>query len=124
MYDSDSFGKWLKSARRARDLTREALAELVSCAPPTLAKIEQGSRRPSRELATLLLEALQVPPDQRAQVLRLARLSLSKPRAMQQATDSAGAPHSAQGAPLGTTLRAPELPAAPTPLIGRAAEQA
>jgi predicted ATPase/transcriptional regulator with XRE-family HTH domain/Tfp pilus assembly protein PilF len=120
MNDSDSFGQWLKSARRARDLTREALAELVSCAAPTLAKIEQGSRRPSRELAMLLLEGLQVPPDERAQVLRLARL----PRTMQQAADSAGAPHSAQGAPLGTALRTSALPAVPTPLIGRVAEQA
>jgi predicted ATPase/transcriptional regulator with XRE-family HTH domain len=123
MYDSDSFGQWLKSARRARDLTREALAELVSCAPPTLAKIEQGSRRPSRELATLLVEALQVPPDERAHVLRLARLALSKPRTMQQAADSAGAPDSAEGAPPETARRASALPAAPTPLIGRAAER-
>jgi predicted ATPase/DNA-binding XRE family transcriptional regulator len=124
MNDSDSFGQWLKSARRARDLTREALAELVSCAPPTLAKIEQGSRRPSRELATLLLEALQVPPDERAQVLQLARLSLSKPRATQQAADSASALSGAPEAPPATALPASALPAAPTPLIGRAAEQA
>jgi predicted ATPase/transcriptional regulator with XRE-family HTH domain len=124
MNESDSFGQWLKFARRARDLTREALADLVSCAPPTLAKIEQGSRRPSRELATLLVEALQVPLEQRVQVLQLARLSLSEPRATKQASNSAGEPNRTQGAPLGSALRAPALPAAPTPLIGRAAEQA
>jgi transcriptional regulator with XRE-family HTH domain len=114
MSDSESFGQWLKRARRAQDITREALAERVSCALATLAKIEQGSRRPSRELAALLLDALHVPPGERAQVLRLARLPLVE------AQEPAGEPD----APPETTPRIQTLPAPPTPLIGRAAEQA
>lgn len=108
----ESFGGWLRAARRTRDLSREALAELASCAVPTLAKIEQGTRRPSRELASLLLDVLQVDPGERERVLRLARLPLAEP--------------SRQPEPFANRSAAPKalstLPAAPSPLVGRAAE--
>ena len=71
--DDTAFGQWLKRQRQALDLTREALAERVGCAPSTLQKIEQGVRRPSRAMAERLLDVLNVPPAERALQLRLAR---------------------------------------------------
>ncbi|GAB4109685.1 MAG: hypothetical protein Fur005_04490 [Roseiflexaceae bacterium] len=108
-----SFADWLKYMRRQRDLTREGLAELVSCAPPTLAKIEQGSRRPSRVLAQLLLDALDVPADQHATLLHLARQPLAPPTYIEEEP------------PLAAVLGAARsLPLIATPLIGREQEQA
>ncbi|NJO82992.1 MAG: XRE family transcriptional regulator, partial [Blastochloris sp.] len=108
---AESFGVWLREARRARDLSREALAERASCAVPTLAKIEQGSRRPSRELASLLLDVLQTDPGQREHVLWLARLPRAGSNRQPEPSNYGEAP---------TALSA--LPTAPGPLIGRAAE--
>ncbi|NTU80486.1 MAG: helix-turn-helix domain-containing protein [Chloroflexales bacterium] len=72
-----AFGQWLKRQRQALDLTREALAERVGCAPSTLQKMEQGVRRPSRAMAERLLDALNVPPSERALRLQLARRPVS-----------------------------------------------
>lgn len=77
--DDTAFGQWLKRQRQALDLTREALAERVGCAPSTLQKIEQGVRRPSRAMAERLLDVLNVPPSERALRLRLARRPVSPP---------------------------------------------
>jgi predicted ATPase/transcriptional regulator with XRE-family HTH domain len=114
----ETFGQWLRRARRERDITREALAELISCATPTLTKIEQGTRRPSRELATLLIDALQVPADERDSLLRLARQPLPEPEPYANNQASAQAPPDHSGRAL------PDLPTAPTSMVGRADEQA
>lgn len=104
MHD-ESFGQQLRRLRRARDLTQEALAEQAGCAVDTLRAIENGRRRPSRELAAILAERLEVPPTERSAFLNLARASGAEP-----------AP-----APAPPALAAPQLPPAP-PLIGRANE--
>lgn len=112
MEQPTTFGDWLRARRRARDLTREALAELVSCAPPTLAKIEQGTRRPSRELAALLVAAFQPPPAERERALALARQPLG--------AHPAGPPLGDEAAEHLAML--PPLPAVPSPLVGRQGE--
>jgi DNA-binding XRE family transcriptional regulator len=58
MENYNSFGQWLKAQRRANDLTQTELAQQVYCAEITIRKIEAGDLRPSRELASLIVDAL------------------------------------------------------------------
>src|SRR6266508_2113867 len=73
MDDPASFGPWLRERRRARDLSREELARRVGCAVVTVKKIETGERRPSRQIAELILDVLAVPPEERSAIVQLAR---------------------------------------------------
>jgi predicted ATPase/DNA-binding XRE family transcriptional regulator len=73
MPEQTSFGWWLKQRRRALDLTQEALAERVGCSVDTVRKIERDARRPSRQMAALLAQALEVPTEQQEQFVRRAR---------------------------------------------------
>ncbi len=68
-----SFGRWLRHRRRELDLTQDALARQVGCARITIRKIEEGQLRPSKELAALLMERLEVPPEDRESFVRFAR---------------------------------------------------
>jgi WD40 repeat protein/serine/threonine protein kinase/DNA-binding XRE family transcriptional regulator len=77
MDDPASFGPWLRERRRARDLSREELARRVGCAVVTVKKIETGERRPSRQIAELILDVLAVPPEERSAIVRLARATPS-----------------------------------------------
>lgn len=56
-----SFGYWVRRQRKALDLTQAALAQRVGCAPITIRKIEADERRPSRQMATRLAQALRIP---------------------------------------------------------------
>jgi transcriptional regulator with XRE-family HTH domain len=110
-----SFGHTLKQRRKALDLTREELAERVGCAVETLRKIETDARRPSRQMAERLADALALAPEERAAFVHLGR---SSPAAVSLWTSS----------PTATQIAAPSLsrslPSPPTPLIGRARELA
>ncbi len=68
-----SFGYWVMRRRKALDLTRAGLAQQVSCSPETIKKIERDERRPSRQVAELLAEALAVPGEERELFLQAAR---------------------------------------------------
>ena len=46
-----TLGRWMKRLRADLELTQEALAEAVGCAPQTIRTFESGRRRPSRELS-------------------------------------------------------------------------
>ncbi len=62
----------LKARRKALDLTQEALARRVHCSATTIKKIEAGTLRPSRQLAGLIADVLEVSAlDQPAFVGRL-----------------------------------------------------
>lgn len=62
-----TFGSWLRVQRKARDLTQESLARMVGCSEDTIRKIESGLRRPSRQVADLLADALDLhSPDREA----------------------------------------------------------
>jgi predicted ATPase/DNA-binding XRE family transcriptional regulator len=98
-----SFGQWLKQRRKQLDITREELAQRIGCATNTLYKIESGERRASKQISALLAEHLNIPPDERPAFVRFARA--------EEGEDSV---------PWGTPFRPPtNLPAQPTPLIGR-----
>jgi predicted ATPase/DNA-binding XRE family transcriptional regulator len=102
-----SFGHWLKQRRKELDLTQEELALLVNCSMVLIQKIEAGERRPSRQMATLFAEHLDVPLDEYSEFIRFAREkdvsfanTQSKPwRSLRQ--------------------RYTNLPVQPTPLFGR-----
>ena len=68
-----SFGDWVRRRRKALDLTQQQLAHRVGCSVTALQKIERDERRPSRQLAALLAEQLQVPADQRDLFIIVAR---------------------------------------------------
>ena len=68
-----SFGAWIVRQRKTLDLTREQLARCAGCSVSALRKIESDERRPSRQLAELLADCLQVSPDQRSTFLQVAR---------------------------------------------------
>lgn len=68
-----SFGEWLRQRRRALDLTQQELADQVGCARITLRRLESGMLKPSKELASVLLERLGVPQNELERWLRFAR---------------------------------------------------
>lgn len=74
MDQRQAFGLVLKRFRLASGLTHEALAERASLSARTISDLERGvSRAPRADTLALLVEALELPPEQRA-VLEAARL--------------------------------------------------
>src|SRR5262245_40937571 len=71
-----SFGEWVRRRRKALDLTQHALALRVGCALSMIRKIEADERKPSRQVATLLANALELPAPEREQFLQAARAEL------------------------------------------------
>jgi predicted ATPase/transcriptional regulator with XRE-family HTH domain len=71
-----SFGLWIKRRRKALDLTQEALAARVGCSKELIVKIEGDARRPSRQIAVLLAQHLQLAPDESEDFVRCARAEL------------------------------------------------
>lgn len=110
-----SFGNWVKRRRKNLDLTQKELAQKVGCSLATIVKIESDERRPSRQIADLLAECLEVPTDQREQFLKIARQEKSTIR-----LDAIT--FLASNAPIPAPTPKPfhsHLPVPPTPLIGR-----
>jgi predicted ATPase/transcriptional regulator with XRE-family HTH domain len=102
-----SFGYWMSRQRKARDLTQQALAELVGYSVATLKKIEADERRPSRQMAERLADFLAIPVDQRAIFIECARGL----RPMDQMAR--------EPAPVPSAATPSNLPAPLTTLIGR-----
>jgi DNA-binding SARP family transcriptional activator/predicted ATPase/transcriptional regulator with XRE-family HTH domain len=73
MQEEISFGKWLYKQRRTLDLTRKAFADQIGCAEVTLRRIEAGTLKPSKELASILIEKLGIPESERSQWVSFAR---------------------------------------------------
>ncbi len=108
--DETSFGEWLRQRRHILDLTQQELADQAGCARITLRRIEAGALKPSKELASILLEKLGTPEAEREAWLRFARGLSGIPD--NRVSDSvAGKPFT-------------NLPVALTSFIGREKEQA
>ena len=75
-----SFGEWIRKRRNILGLTQEQIAEQVGYSITMIRKIEDGERRPSARAATLLAKALQIPEDQQATFLKVARQERSVER--------------------------------------------
>jgi predicted ATPase/DNA-binding XRE family transcriptional regulator len=71
-----AFGNWLKQQRKALKLRQEDLARFANCSLITIQKIEAGERRPSRQIAQLLAQALKIPSDEHPEFIRFARAEL------------------------------------------------
>ncbi len=108
-----SFGSWIKRRRKALDLTQQELAQRIGCSPSLIFKIESDERRPSRQIAELLAEKLDIPAGQRALFLKIARQEKSTTSldaiSPLFALEPASAPKKNPG----------NLPFSPTPLVGR-----
>jgi len=107
----DTFGEWLRYHRNQLRLTREQFAERVGCSVALLRKIEDGERRPSTQIAELMANSLNIPPDDRSTFVKVARGELRVDRL------------SSVLKPIPTsTIPQTNLPVLPTPLIGRQRE--
>jgi predicted ATPase/transcriptional regulator with XRE-family HTH domain len=73
MIETYSLGDWISQRRKTLDLTQRDLAERMSCTLSTIKKLETDVRRPSRDLAHLLADALHVPPKWRTTFVECAR---------------------------------------------------
>ena len=73
MQSDISFGVWLRRQRRALDLSRRAFANQVGCAEVTLRRIEVGTLKPSKELASIIIEKIGIPEAERPQWISFAR---------------------------------------------------
>jgi predicted ATPase/transcriptional regulator with XRE-family HTH domain len=113
--DRKSFRQWLREQRKAYGYTQEELAQRVGCSVVTMRRIEEGVLRPSRQLAELITDGLEVPPKERDELVLRAR---TEP--LTHAT-IAGASQAVEKCP-----RCPvhNLPTPATPLIGRTHEVA
>jgi predicted ATPase/DNA-binding XRE family transcriptional regulator len=68
-----SFGEWVQTRRNQLRYSRKGLAELVSCSPVTIKKIERDERRPSPQIAELLAQHLQLPESEHENFMARAR---------------------------------------------------
>jgi predicted ATPase/DNA-binding XRE family transcriptional regulator len=99
------------------DLTQKELARQAGCSVVALQKIERDERRPSRQLADRLMEFLDVPPDQRTLLLKVAR--------RERGADSLPSVPRLAALPMKEskpTHSPSRLPISPTPLVGRKSE--
>ena len=108
-----SFGNWVRKRRKALDLTQQELASQVGCSPSLVFKIESDERRPSRQIAELLAEKLEIPADQHVLFLKIARQEKS-------VSSLDALPHLSPIEPVAHPKPKPgNLPVPPTPLVGR-----
>ncbi|HSL28265.1 MAG TPA: tetratricopeptide repeat protein, partial [Anaerolineales bacterium] len=106
-----SFGYWVRRRRKSLDLTQETLAQRVGCSTSLILKIEADERRPSRQIAELLVEHLEISLNERGLFLKAAR---------QEAIIDSLAPLSlTSSAPISQPLQQPNLPLPLTSFIGR-----
>jgi predicted ATPase/transcriptional regulator with XRE-family HTH domain len=114
------FGDWIKRRRQELDLTQEQLAKRACCSVFAIRKIEMGERRPSRQLAGLLAQALEITAEDQSTFIKVARGELNLERM------AAPVPAQAiQAVPTGPSGQmSGSLPRALTPFIGRELELA
>jgi predicted ATPase/transcriptional regulator with XRE-family HTH domain len=114
-----TFSGWLKLRRQALNLTQTELAEAICCTVSALRKIESGERRPSKQLAELLAQSLQISSEAQATFIRVARGELGVERLVAPADLPAT---DLQPAEKPALLRG-NLPRSLTPFIGRETER-
>jgi predicted ATPase/DNA-binding XRE family transcriptional regulator len=114
-----SFGAWVSKRRQTLDLTRDQLAQCAGCSVSALRKIETDERRPSRQMAELLAQCLQIPPEEHPTFVKVAR----GVERVERLKTSGSMPAAIWPSP--TPLNpVSNLPTLPTPLIGRETELA
>ncbi|MHB8629102.1 MAG: helix-turn-helix transcriptional regulator [Aggregatilineales bacterium] len=68
-----TIGEWIKQRRVALDLTRAELGHQVGCSAEYIRKIEQGIRRPAKDIALRMADMLHLPPEQRDTFIMVVR---------------------------------------------------
>ena len=106
-----SFGYLVRRYRQALDLTQTDLARQVGCALVTISKIERDERRPSRQMAGILAERLNIPAADRDLFIAIGL--------GERAADNLALQTEPTSAPAVTHRRRHNLPAPTTQLIGR-----
>jgi predicted ATPase/transcriptional regulator with XRE-family HTH domain len=132
-----SFGDWIRQRRRRLDLTQNDLAERVGCSIALVRKLEAETRRPSRQIAEILAEALEIDPKERTLFLQVARSerafdNLARITPPPEPAPFVPPPAAATKTPVAvepvaappTRTAAHSLPVPTTPLIGRETELA
>jgi predicted ATPase/transcriptional regulator with XRE-family HTH domain len=123
-----SFGEWLRRRRRALDLSQDELAAQVGLSSSAIRKIESDERRPSREAAHLLAEALAIPVEMREQFIKVARGELRTERLGEAIRPPAPVAHIAPPpptpSPAPNPVGASRIPIPLSPLHGRQVESA
>jgi predicted ATPase/transcriptional regulator with XRE-family HTH domain len=112
------FGEWLKVRRKALDLTQVEMAQRAGCSVHALRKIESGERRPSKQLAGLLANSLEIPSEDQATFVKVARGEFTLERLPPPVPDHA--PSSLRKTD--QVLRISKLPEGLAPLVGREPE--
>lgn len=107
------FGEWLKIRRKTLDLTQAELAQRAGCSVHALRKIESGERRPSKQLAGLLANSLEIQPDRRTTFIKVARGELNLERLPSPFSDHTPT------TPDKTVPKTTKLPEVLLPLVGR-----
>ena len=127
MDEAYSFGVWLRRRRKTLDLTQEDLARQVGISVTTVRKLEADERRPSRQVAQLLAEAIKIAPEDTELFIKVARAEtrIDYLNIPEQALEPLPVHYTRRGE---TNPRveasapgsaAPRLPVPSTPLIGR-----
>lgn len=114
------FGEWVKKRRKALDLTQEELAQRAGCSVFALRKIESGERRPSKQLADLLAESLEITLEEKQTFIKVARGEMILERLHLPSLDSSFASFP-DHQPASVSNR---IPLQSTPLVGRDSELA
>lgn len=109
---TQSFGQWLRQARREMGFTQKELAQIAGCSTTSVRKIEAGVYRPSKQVAQRLVESLEVSPAEQERMVRLARAANSAVPARSDPVEPKQEP--ARSAPN-------NLPVQPTSILGREA---
>jgi len=117
MFDTYSFGEWVKRRRKELHLTQREVATAAFCSTAMIKKIEADERQPSPELAESLADALQVSSEQRAVFIEVARGQRPVDSLTRQEMVTEVAP-----APLHLSPVATPLPIPATSFIGRTKE--
>ena len=74
----DTFGTWLKQRRIGLGLTQKELAQKLGCSAALIRKMEADERRPSRQVAQLLVTALEIDEANQPTFLKFARSRASE----------------------------------------------
>lgn len=128
-----SFGRWVRRRRKALDLTQQELADRIGCSRSAIRKIEGDERRPSRQIAALLADHLELAQDERENFIKVARAELRvarlAPAVPPQAHGSyvtrsldGSLPFSKQFPIADKRRQTQTLPTHPTPFVGRQPE--
>jgi predicted ATPase/DNA-binding XRE family transcriptional regulator len=122
-----TLGQWLKQRRRILGMTQAELAQKINCSKISIRKIEADERKPSKQVASLMAEVLNIPTQERVAFIHFARSQHAEFPANIASPQENLASEPFSGRVLQNPVidtRLPALPAARTSYVGREQEHA